>query len=143
MGWVEDIKNNLGLNSIGFVTDRGLLLKGCKSLWDAVQNDPLLWRSIHKDHSLRITDRGLSDVLERNQGLEKALCFKHVTNVAVVLLEKIIGSQVPTNHDATVEGNSTFLVTMIVLLILRHAQDATKSDKYMIARPKAGNYNTN
>ncbi|KAF7123474.1 hypothetical protein RHSIM_Rhsim12G0012600 [Rhododendron simsii] len=114
MGWVEDIKNNLGLNSIGLeasfesdkelwtgLWDRGLISAAntegcrgfsydkcgvstsgsdefeycsCKSSWDAVQNDPLLWRSIQKDgplNSLRITIGELSDVVERNQGLAK------------------------------------------------------------------------
>ncbi|KAG5520443.1 hypothetical protein RHGRI_033134 [Rhododendron griersonianum] len=43
--------------------------EGCKSLWDAVQNDPLLWRSIQKDRPLsdKITDEALLQLSSRAQ----------------------------------------------------------------------------
>ncbi|VFQ80044.1 unnamed protein product [Cuscuta campestris] len=42
----------------------------CKSLRDAVQNDPLIWRSIKIDHPLsdRITDGALLQLTNRSQG---------------------------------------------------------------------------
>ncbi|GFY87266.1 ribonuclease inhibitor [Actinidia rufa] len=89
--------------TFGYLGLRDLLSveRVCKSFRDAVQNDPLLWRSIHIDHPLsekiadyallqltsrargtlqclslvecfRITDSGLRNVLESNPGLTKA-----------------------------------------------------------------------
>ena len=49
----------------------------------------------------------------------------------------------PANHGSIVMGNCISLVTMIALLTLRHAQDATNPDKYMIAQQRAAKENIN
>ncbi|XP_057481331.1 F-box protein SKIP14-like [Actinidia eriantha] len=99
--------------ALGYLGLRDLLSveRVCKSFRDAVQNDPLLWRSIHIDQPLsekitdyallqltsraqgtlqclslvecfRITDSGLTHVLESNPGLTK-LCVPGCVRLSV------------------------------------------------------------
>ncbi|XAR58255.1 hypothetical protein NMG60_11026681 [Bertholletia excelsa] len=65
----------------------------CKSLRDAVQNDPLLWRSIHIDHPLseRLTDDALLRLTSRAQGTLQCLslmqCMRVTDNALWHVLE--------------------------------------------------------
>ncbi|CAL5368443.1 unnamed protein product [Camellia sinensis] len=63
--------------ALGYLGVKDLLSieRVCKSLCDAVQNDPLLWRSIHIDQPLsdKITDDALLQLTSRAQGTLQCL----------------------------------------------------------------------
>ncbi|KAK9750967.1 hypothetical protein RND81_02G233100 [Saponaria officinalis] len=90
-GVVDEMDNgppHPGLSfALGHFGVRDLLVveRVCKSLQFTVQNDPLIWRSIHIDHPLnaRITDDALVRLCSRAQGLLQCLSLvdcKLITN---------------------------------------------------------------
>nr|GMC91695.1 F-box protein SKIP14-like [Ipomoea batatas] len=83
----------LALGKLG-VKDLLSVERVCKSLCDSVQTDPLLWRSIHIDHSLsdKITDDALLKLTNRAQGNLNSLslveCSKISENSLKLVLER-------------------------------------------------------
>lgn len=83
----------LALGKLG-VKDLLSVERVCKSLRDAVLNDPLLWRTIHIDQSLsdKITDDALLQLTNRAQGNLNSLslvdCSKISENSLKLILER-------------------------------------------------------
>ncbi|GMP30141.1 hypothetical protein CsSME_00004942 [Camellia sinensis var. sinensis] len=85
--------------SLGYLGVRDLLSveRVCKSLRDAVQNDPLIWRSVHIDQPLsdRITDDALLRLTSRAQGTLQCLslvgCLKITDSGLMHVLENNTG----------------------------------------------------
>ncbi|CAI9763152.1 unnamed protein product [Fraxinus pennsylvanica] len=82
--------------ALGYLGVRDLLSveRVCRSLRDAVQNDPLLWRDIQIDYPLnvKITDDALVELTDRAQGTLRSLnlvdCFKIKDSGLKRVLEK-------------------------------------------------------
>ncbi|CAL5325631.1 unnamed protein product [Camellia sinensis] len=101
--------------SLGYLGVRDLLSveRVCKSLRDAVQNDPLIWRSVHIDQPLsdRITDDALLRLTSRAQGTLQCLslvgCLKITDSGLMHVLENNTGLtklSVPGCVRLSVEG---------------------------------------
>ncbi|CAL5370460.1 unnamed protein product [Camellia sinensis] len=101
--------------SLGYLCVRDLLSveRVCKSLHDAVQNDPLIWRSVHIDQPLsdRITDDALLRLTSRAQGTLQCLslvgCLKITDSGLMHVLENNTGLtklSVPGCVRLSVEG---------------------------------------
>ncbi|XP_022739792.1 F-box protein SKIP14-like [Durio zibethinus] len=101
--------------SLGYLAVKDLLAveRVCRSLRDAVRSDPLLWRSIHVEHSLskRITDDALLKLTSRAQGTLECLSLVGCVNITDDGLKHVLESNprltklsVPECTRLSVEG---------------------------------------
>ncbi|KAF8408378.1 hypothetical protein HHK36_007527 [Tetracentron sinense] len=105
------------LIALGYLGVQDLLSaeRVCKSLCSAVQNDPLLWRSIHIDQSLseRITDDALLQLISRAQGSLQCLSLVECPRITDEGLKRVLESN-PRLTKLSVPGCTRLSVEGIV-----------------------------
>ncbi|XP_047314012.1 F-box protein SKIP14-like [Impatiens glandulifera] len=131
---VDDIDNNDGacphdamFFALGYLGVKDLLNIGmvCKSFRGTVQNDPLLWRSIHIDCPLNktLTDDKLLWLTDRAQGNLQCLCLVECTKITIGGLRRVLERN-PGLTKLNIPGCATLSIGNIISCLKSYKSSA-------------------